>query len=225
MSINPELSCYRCAAIVPPAVHADTGGLCRSCQKTIPDRVELRDLVACMKGKDTRFRWVYFERFSKRKPSIEALPILREAVLQDDNVLVKCAAVAIGKLKEKAASATEDLLMAAAHVDKQGMPQCYPECLAALVAIDKSHPKLIPLIRQFKHLDNWWPISASLRALATIGTAATIELLEEIHDRWYSDMDKTQKRVADMILSEAKARRRDEQSGQPEPPTTRFLES
>src|SRR5690606_4942498 len=102
--MDPELTCYRCAAIVPSDVHADTGGLCRKCQKTIPARVELRDLVACMKGKDKRYRSLYFERFSKRKPSVEALPVLREAVLQDDHVLVKSAAVSLGKLKEKAVS-------------------------------------------------------------------------------------------------------------------------
>jgi hypothetical protein len=86
-----------------------------------------------MEAKDKRYRSLYFERFSKQKPTIEALPILRQAVLQDDHVLVKCAAVAIGKFKEKAASATEDLLKAAANPDNHGLPQSYSECLAALV--------------------------------------------------------------------------------------------
>jgi hypothetical protein len=213
MTVNPELSCYRCAAVVPPAVHSDTGGLCRNCQKKVPDCVELRDLVACMTGTDKRYRSLYFERFSKRKPTLEALPILREAVLQDDHVLVKSAAVAIGKLKEKAVSATEDLFTAAARLDFNDLPQSYSECLAALVAIDRTNPRLIPLIRRFKHLDNWVPITASFKALASIGSAEAIELLEEIHNRWYPDMDKSQKRVADKILSEAKAQRRDEQGG------------
>jgi hypothetical protein len=101
---------------------------------------------------------------------------------------VKCAAVAIGKLKEKGLSATEDLLTAAAHLDFNGLPQSYSECLAALVAIDRTHPKLIPLIRQFKHLDNWVPITASLKALASIGSAEANGYQEDEAEReWRSE--------------------------------------
>ncbi len=59
----------------------DTGGLCRECQKTIPKRVEVSDLVACMKGNDKRYRGVYFDNYCKRKPSVDALPILRRRAL------------------------------------------------------------------------------------------------------------------------------------------------
>jgi hypothetical protein len=211
ITVQSELTCYRCASAVLPAVHTDTGGLCRKCQKSIPPRVELRDLVACMRGNDTRYRGLYFDQFSKFKPPMEALPILREAVLQDDHYLVRCAATSLQKLKAKAAPAIDDLLTAAARLDPMGMPQSYPECLAALVAIDKAHVGLVPLIRQFKHLDNWVPISASLKALAAIGTPEAVALLEEIHALWYPQMDKTQKRVADTILSQARDQLRDEQ--------------
>lgn len=204
--MEAELTCYRCGTSIPSAVDADTGGLCRTCQKTIPDRVELRDLIACMRGNDNRFRSLYFERFSKRKPPIEALPILRQAVLQDAHALVKSAATAIGKLKEKGISATDDLLTAAARVDANGMPQSYPECLSALVAIDESNPQLIPLIRKFKGLDNWVPMSASLKALAAIGTVEAIDLLHEICDQHYPEMDKMQKRFADAALAEGRSR-------------------
>ena len=203
--MHSEFACYRCEAVVTPAVHADTGGLCRNCQKSIPKRVELRDLIACMRGNDKRYRGVYFDQYSKFKPPVEALPVLREAVLQDDNYLVRCAAISLQKLKSKAQPAIDDLLNAAANVDEMGLPQNYPQCLTALVAIDKSHPELIPLIRRFKHLDNWVPISASLKALATIGTTDAVELLREIHACWYPKMDKTQRRVADKLLSEATA--------------------
>ncbi len=185
---------------------ADTGGLCRSCQKNVPKQVELRDLIACLRGKDKRYRGIYFDRFCKRQPPVEALPILREAVLQDDHYLVKCAAIAIRKLKGKAREAIPDLLTAAAHVDAMGMPQSYCECLAALIAIDKHHPAIVPLIRQFRRLDNWHPISSSLEALAAIGTVEAVDLMKEIHDQWHPEFSQTQRRIADKVLSEAKAR-------------------
>ena len=113
MSNELQLTCSRCGAIVPPAVHPDTGGVCRQCQKTIPKRVEVADLVACMSGNDKRYRGVYFDNYCKRKPSLEAIPILRRALIQDDHYLVKCAAVSLGKMKENAKQAVSDLLMAA----------------------------------------------------------------------------------------------------------------
>lgn len=211
MSTELQLTCSRCGEIVPPAVHPDTGGLCRQCQKTIPKRVEVADLVACMSGNDKRYRGVYFDNYCKRKPSLDALPILRRALLQDDHYLTKCAAVSLGKMKEKARLAINDLLVAAAHVDQDGMPQAYCHCLSALVSIDKTHPEIIPLIRQFMHIDNWHPISASLEALAAIGTEEALRTMQEIRDRWYPEFNKTQKRIADKILAESNAAKSDEQ--------------
>lgn len=203
--MDQDLTCYRCHATILPVVQLDTGGMCRSCQKTIPERVELRDLIACMQGKDKRYRGTYFDRYCRRKPTIEALPILREAVVQDDHYLVNCAATSLGKLKAAARAAIPDLLAAASHLDPHGLPQSYDECLNALVAIDKSHPEILPLIRRFTHICNWVPISASLKALKTIGTTESAQLLAEIRDRWYSEFNKTQRRVADQLLADALA--------------------
>jgi len=206
-----QLTCSRCGAIVPPAVHPDTGGLCRQCQKTIPKRVEVADLVACMSGNDKRYRGVYFDNYCKRKPSLDALPILRHALIQDDHYLAKCAAVSLGKMKENARQAINDLLVAAAHVDQDGMPQAYCHCLSALVSIDKTHPEIIRLIRRFMHIDDWVTISASLEALAAIGTEEALQTMQEIRNRWYPEFNKTQKRIADSFLAESSAAQRDEQ--------------
>lgn len=207
MDTGQEPICFRCSAVVPPAVYRDTGGLCRKCQKTVPKRVEVVDLVACMKGKDKRYRGVYFDNFCKRKPTPDALPVLREALLTGDHYIVKCAAVAIKKLKGDAHEAIPDLLSAAAHVDHAGMPQAYPECLEALIAVDKNNLQILTLIKRFAHIDNWGPISTSLKALAEMDSDEAFEVLQDLHERWYPEFSKTQKRVADEILTEAKARR------------------
>ena len=211
MSTDRQLTCYRCGEIVPPAVHRDTGGSCRQCQKTVPKRVEVADLVACMSGNDKRYRGVYFDNYCKRKPSLDALPVLRHCLLQDDHYLVKCAAVSLWKMKENAKQAIPELLIAAAHVDQDGMPQAYCHCLAALVSIDETHPEIIPLIRRFMHLDNWSLILGSLEALATMGTEESLKTSQEIRDRWYPEFNQTQKRIADKFLAESHAAKRDEQ--------------
>ena len=218
MSNELQLTCSRCGAIVPPAVHPDTGGLCRQCQKTIPKRVEVADLVACMSGNDKRYRGVYFDNYCKRKPSLDAIPILRRALIQDDHYLVKCAAVSLGKMKENAKQAVSDLLMAAAHVDQDGLPQAYSHCLSALISIDKTHPEIIPLIRRFMNVDNWGLISDSLEALVAISTEESLQAMQDIRDRWYLELNKTQKRIADKFLAESNTARSDEQKDAAELP-------
>ncbi len=77
--------------------------------------------------------------------------------------------------------------------------------------IDKTHPEIIPLMRRFMHIDNWGLISASLEALAVIGTEEALQAMQEIRDRWYAELNKTQKRIADMFLAESKSAKSDEQ--------------
>ena len=63
-----------------------------------------------------------------------------------------------------------DLLEAAARIESPfTMPQAYPECVEAMAAIDPKNKWLLPVIKNFVGSDNWIFISASLRALKTIG--------------------------------------------------------
>jgi hypothetical protein len=100
----------------------------------------------------------------------------------------------------------DDLLAAASRVDERGMPLSYAECVEAMAAIGPLDPRLVPLIRRFEGLDNWVPISASLRALKAIGTSEALTQLRDTAAFWQPNLNKMQRRVVEQLLeSEPKA--------------------
>lgn len=171
-------------------------------QKPNPEnRVTTDELRAALAHPDPLERAEVFERYGKRKPTIEAIPMLRQALADEYHYTVKVAADALGKLGPSARDAMEDLLAAAARIAPVSeMPQAYPECVEAMARIEPSHPELLPLIKQFVGLDNWIPISASLRALKSIGTPEAIELLQRMAAFWAPQLTKTQKRAVERLL-------------------------
>jgi hypothetical protein len=92
------------------------------------------------------------------------------------------------------------LILAASQNDLDGVPQAFCACLKALISIDKNHPAILALIRQFHHICNWGLIRTSLEALAAIETAESRRTMEEIRDRWYSEFSKTQKQLVDELV-------------------------
>ncbi|MGC4030371.1 MAG: hypothetical protein QM754_01300 [Tepidisphaeraceae bacterium] len=125
-----------------------------------------------------------FDRYSKQKPTPDAIPVLRQALHDPYHAVVKAAAVSLRKLGPTAIAATDDLLAAAAHCDAHGMPQAYVHCLEAMVAIQPDHPDLVPLVERFIALDNWVPISGSMRTLRAIGTPEALAALRRFGDYW-----------------------------------------
>ncbi len=141
------------------------------------------------------------DRYCKQKPTADSVPILQQALADDYDAVVKTAADALGKLGPAAAAAMDDLLAAAVRIDDATqVPQAYPDCVAAMAKIEPTHPELVPLIKQFVGLDNWVPISASLRALKTIGTPESLELLQRMAKFWEPELNKMQKRMVAQIL-------------------------
>lgn len=166
-------------------------------------RVTIEELTAALENPDPLERADVFELYSKQKPTIDALPLLRRALADEYHATVKLAAHALGKLGPSASPAMEDLLAAAARIDPiTEMPQAYPECVEAMANIDPAHPELLPLIKQFVGLDNWVPISASLRALKTIGTPEAIDLLHRMAAFWAPKLNKMQKRIVDRLIQD-----------------------
>jgi hypothetical protein len=163
--------------------------------------VTVADLASPPRGEIDRF--VLFERYGKQKPTADAIPLLRRALADSFHGTVKCAAHSLRKLGPAARGAMDDLLAAAARVDAStGMPQAYPECVAAMAAIDPRHPELLPLIKSFVGLDNWVPISASLKALKAIGTTEANDLLHRTAAFWLPELNTMQRRVVEQLLAE-----------------------
>jgi hypothetical protein len=194
--------CEKCGKSTPIAVYHDTAGICRVCQKAIIKSVSLEDLVRVLRGTDKRYCGVYFDNFRKRKPPIDAVPVLREALLLKDYYVSSCAAIALGKLGALARDAIPELLHAANDLDNHGYPQAFEECIKSIVRIDANCPSLIPLIKHHSLVQNWGPI-VSLRTLAQIGTPEATQLLQDIRNKWYNNFNKTEKRIADEILGKA----------------------
>lgn len=165
-------------------------------------KLTVADLEAALAPTGSFSRFSVFEHYCKQKPTPDAIPALRKALADGHHAVVKCAAVALRKLGPLAAEAMEDLLAAAAHVDARGMPQAYPECVEAMAAIQPTHPRLLPLIKQFTGLDNWVPISASLRALKTIGTPEALDLLRRTAAFRLPELNKMQRRVVEQLLAD-----------------------
>ena len=167
--------------------------------------VTVKDLASS--PKDDIDRFVLFERYSKQKPTADAVPVLRRALADSFHGTVKCAAHSLGRLGPAAHKVMDDLLIAARHIDgPTGMPQAYPECVAAMAAIEPRHPELLPLIKNFIGLDNWVAISASLKALKRIGTPEAKELLDRTAAFWLPDLNKMQRRVVEQLLADVDGR-------------------
>lgn len=163
-------------------------------------RLTVDDLTQALLPEGKRSRFSIFDQYCKQKPDAVAIPALRQALADEHHAVVKCAAHSLRKLGAEAGCAMDDLLMAAQKVDHSGMPQAYPECVSAMVAIDPNFPDLIPLITRFVGLDNWGPISASLKSLRVIGSPESLGLLRRIAAFWEPELNKTQRRVVAKLL-------------------------
>lgn len=165
-------------------------------------RVTVEELTAAT-SPDGYVQLDLIDRYRKQTPTIDAIPILRKVLANTYNhAIVKCAAESLGKIGPDAIDAIDDLLRAAVHTEGwNDLPQSYPECIEAMVAIQPSHPELVPLIKNFVGLDNWIPISASLRALKAIGTPAALDLLQRMARFWEPELNKMQRRVVEQILT------------------------
>jgi hypothetical protein len=163
--------------------------------------VTVNDLASPPKNETDRY--FLFERYCKQKPTQDAIPYLRRALGDSYHAVVKCAAHSLRKLGPAALEAMPDLLTAAGRVDgPTGMPQAYPECVEAMAAIAPRHPELLVLIKNFVGLDNWVPISASLKALKTIGTPEAKDLLRRTATFWMPELNKMQRRVVEQLLAD-----------------------
>jgi hypothetical protein len=70
-------------------------------------------------------------------------------------------------------------------------------------SVASSNTRRDSLIKNFVGLDNWVPISASLRALKAIGTPEAKDLLHRTAAFWMPELNKMQRRVVEQLLAES----------------------
>jgi len=171
---------------------------------TQPAKVSADELRDALRSRDFSSQFWAFEQYSKQKPTVDAIPTLRKALRHKKPFIVRCAAEALGKLRADGVPAMPDLLDAAYKTDRFGMPQAYIQCLTALVAIEPTNDRILPLITHWVGVDDWWTISTSMRALNIIGTSESHSLLVRVHAFWYSHFKrKFERTIADRLLAES----------------------
>lgn len=170
------------------------------------NNITVDDLRNALKSGDLTRQFVVFDSYCRHRPSIDAVPFLRKGLRSKRFSVVRCAARALEKLGMKAAPALIDLRRAAERIyQPSDLPQAYPECLHALVAIAPEEVDyLLDLICRFSGLTNWVPISAGMSALQKLGTPKALALLKRIHAFWYSELNKSQQKQADKFLKPLK---------------------
>ncbi len=169
-------------------------------------RITLEELTAALASDDSSVRWLTVMDYSKQKPTIEALPLLRQMLHDPDFSIVRCAAHSLRKLGPAAAEAMDDLIAAATKEYPNVPPQGFPHCVEAMAAIDPLHPGLLQTIRDdcLKYC-SWVSIGYSLRALKLINNAQAQELMCEIIEFWRPKFSKMELRVAEKLREESKA--------------------
>jgi hypothetical protein len=159
-----------------------------------PNSEALREALAMPDYKSARRRET-FEAYCYHTPAIDELPLLREALRHRDFVVIRAAALSIGKLGPAAKDAISDLLDATGRPDPRlGLPQAYTEGLNALINVGADPDAIIDLIHSHFGHSNWYFIKDSLHGLKRLGTPKALALLSRIVEFWWSDLDKKQKR-------------------------------
>ena len=175
-------------------------------------KVSLAELQEAIKSEFTRIRYNAIFDFSKSGVTMEAMPTLLGALNDPEPGVVRYAAVSLGKLGEEARqygtpqlSASEviwELRKAASRFDEvTQFPQCYEDCLDAMVRIDPQSPYVMGLIHNHIGLANWYSVKASLSALKTIGSPEALDLLNRAVVFWMPELDKKQKRIVEEIAA------------------------
>lgn len=162
--------------------------------------VTIDHLKDALKSGDLLRQSLVFLDYSSQKPSPEAIPFLRRGLRSKDPSVVRSAADALKKLGAAAEPALNDLFLAAYTTDGSGIPQAYPECLHAIVAIRPDDGDILELVTHWAGVTNWGITSAAMAALKKVGSPNAIKLLRRLHAFWYSELNKAQKKKADQFM-------------------------
>jgi hypothetical protein len=149
--------------------------------------ITLTELETALASTDWRVRHDAFARFRRKPFGLEALPVLRKALVLEDMSMVIQSAECIGKLGPAAATPDDavptgtdkvefQLMYAGAKVwSGTGCPNCYGTCLEALLKLKFKGDYIVDFVLSQIGLD--WPdqLIRSLNALKTVGSPRALE--------------------------------------------------
>lgn len=119
------------------------------------------------------------EALARRKLDAPVLPVVRPLLTVKDYVIYKYAITLVGKLRNPPPEAFEAVLDAWQATWLNGCPQCTDEALGALLALDRTDPRLITEIERCLAVDNYQVHKACATALMAINSPEARRVLEE----------------------------------------------
>ena len=99
-------------------------------RKPKPPRPSSEQLAAALEDRNRCHRIEAFDAYSRYKPDIADLPVLRRALRDPESAVANWAAVSIGKMGAQGVDAVEDLIAAATAPWEEGCPQRCWEVIA-----------------------------------------------------------------------------------------------
>ena len=156
--------------------------------------------------------------FAKTDFDVDALPVLRRALDEDDVEVAITSAECIAKLGPAAASApAADSSAEFHHVDLvdqlmqvggkiwsySGYANCYSACLEALVKLEVDEDDLVEHVHNFIGLSSPDDLLASLEALQAVGTRDAVDLLKRAAAFWLPELNMAQAKKVKAIVESA----------------------
>jgi hypothetical protein len=179
-----------------------------------PSNPSSSQLEAALADPDRNRRINVFDAYSRRRPDMIDLPILRRALHDPEFAVARLAAVSIGKLGPKANEAVDDLIAAATWPWEGGCPQRFCDAIAALVRVSPRDERLVGIVQHALSCSNYGIFKGAVQALAAIGTAEAMETLRWVDLYWGTGR---KERLADELVQKTLDRCSRQASSQEQP--------
>jgi hypothetical protein len=186
--------------------------------KAPASKASLQDVEKALKTKKGHERWAVLREFHKSEYGLEALPMLRRLLAEDDATMVIHAAECIAKLGPEAATCPageKSQAVADPHVDDgdlfdqlilrgsqtwsySGCANAYSACLDALVKLEYEPDDLIDFVQT--HIGLEFSLIDSLEALRSVGTPEARDLAKRALAFWLPELNMSETKKAKAIV-------------------------
>jgi hypothetical protein len=188
-------------------------------------KASIPDVEKALKTKKGHERWAVLREFRKAEYGLEALPMLRRLLAEDDASMVIHAAECIAKLGPEAATCPageKSQPVADPHVDNgdlfdqlklrgsqtwsySGCANAYSACLDALVKLEYEPDYLIEFIQT--HIGLEFSLIESLEALRSVSTPEARDLAKRALAFWLPELNMSETKKAKAIVDSIGAKK------------------
>jgi hypothetical protein len=192
--------------------------------KAPANKMSLKEVEARLKKKKGHERWAVMREFGKSDFGLDALPMLRRILAENDASMVIHAAECIAKLGPEAATcpAGEEALPISDPIDDEGdlfdqlnlrgahvygysgCANSYPACLDALVKLGYEPDDLLEYVKAHIGED----LFAALEALKSIGTPEARDIAKRALAFWQPDLNMSETKKAKALVESIGAKKK-----------------